>query len=124
MVALDGVLPTDASNVTLNQATAAASFSDANVGEDKAATVSGYALCGSQAGNYALKQPEGLKASIKEDKTAPILTADAVRRTSVTNANISFRADERGTYYYAIAASGETAPPWIPQELELRCRRA
>lgn len=108
--ALDGVLTVDASNVTLTKTNATASFSDANVGGDKAVTVSGYALSGSRAGNYALKQPEGLKANIKEDKTAPILTADAVSRVSHTNASISFRADERGTYYYVIVASGETEP--------------
>ena len=44
--------------------TATASFADKNVGTAKPVAVTGYALAGADAGNYALVQPAGLTANI------------------------------------------------------------
>ena len=46
--------------------TASASFADATAGTAKPVTVSGYALAGTDAGNYALRQPQGLSADIAD----------------------------------------------------------
>ncbi|OYO28983.1 S-layer family protein, partial [Janthinobacterium sp. PC23-8] len=46
--------------------TASASFADATAGTAKPVTVSGYALAGADAGNYALRQPQGLSADIAD----------------------------------------------------------
>ena len=50
---LNGVLGNDIGNVTLN-GTSSASFSDANVGNGKTVTVSGYSISGTAASNYSL----------------------------------------------------------------------
>ena len=46
--------------------TASASFADATAGTAKPVSVSGYALAGADAGNYALSQPQGLSADIAD----------------------------------------------------------
>ena len=51
-------------NVSLVTSNATASFADPTVGTNKPVTVTGYALTGADAGNYALTQPTGLTASI------------------------------------------------------------
>jgi filamentous hemagglutinin family protein len=48
-----------------------AAFADRHAGSDKLVTVSGYALDGADAGNYAIVQPQGLRASI--GKTSLVL---------------------------------------------------
>ncbi|WP_322963859.1 YDG domain-containing protein [Sphingomonas fuzhouensis] len=45
---------------------ATASFADKNVGSGKAVTASGYAISGTDAGNYTLVQPTGLTADITQ----------------------------------------------------------
>ena len=54
---LTGVIPIDAGNVALLTAGATGSFVDANVGTGKVVTITGLALSGSAAANYALTQP-------------------------------------------------------------------
>jgi hypothetical protein len=71
---LQGVVPVDASLVTLQSGAKAGSFSDKNVGVGKAVTASGFALSGASAGNYTLTQPTGLTASI----TAKPLTVSGI----------------------------------------------
>ncbi|MGK5051977.1 YDG domain-containing protein [Janthinobacterium sp. RB2P8] len=46
--------------------TASASFADATAGTAKPVSVSGYALAGADAGNYALSPPQGLSADIAD----------------------------------------------------------
>lgn len=53
---------------------ALAQFADANIGNNKPVTVSGYALLGADAGNYVLQQPAGLRAHI----SAPAVTSTPV----------------------------------------------
>ena len=60
---LNGLLPTDFDNVTI-QGEPIANFADELVGENKPVLVSGYALVGSAAANYILNQPIELQASI------------------------------------------------------------
>lgn len=62
---LNGVLEADKTAVTLNTTNVKAVFADKNVGDNKAITVTGYALNGNEKGNYTLTQPTGLTASIK-----------------------------------------------------------
>ncbi|WP_354296007.1 YDG domain-containing protein [Sphingomonas sp. 1185] len=50
--------------VTLSTANAVGTFANKNVGTGKAVTASGYAISGTDAGNYALVQPTGLTADI------------------------------------------------------------
>ena len=58
-----GVMALAADQVTLSGA-AAGRFSDKNVGQGKAVSVSGLSLAGADAGNYTLIEPTGLTASI------------------------------------------------------------
>lgn len=44
------------------------------------------------------------------DETAPALTSGGATRDSDATATVTFTSDEAGTYYYAIAESGATAP--------------
>ena len=57
-----GVLSGDI--VTLNSGGASATFDNKNVGTGKTVTASGFALAGTDAGNYTLTQPTGLTADI------------------------------------------------------------
>ncbi len=73
--ALTGVLGSD--DVKVAEASIEGKFDDANAGTDKAVTTEAkFTLTGAAAGNYTLKQPTGLKASIakaaSEDKTASV----------------------------------------------------
>ncbi|MEK9212832.1 YDG domain-containing protein [Sphingomonas sp. 2378] len=52
--------------VTLSTAGATGAFADKNVGTGKAVTTSGYAISGTDAGNYTLVQPTGLTANITQ----------------------------------------------------------
>ncbi|MEX0374171.1 beta strand repeat-containing protein [Spiribacter pallidus] len=51
--------------VTLDTSGASATFADANVAQDIAVMASGYTLAGSDAGNYTLQQPAGLRGEIR-----------------------------------------------------------
>lgn len=53
-----------AGDVVLLQGTGSGSFADKNVGANKAVSVSGFSLAGTDAGNYTLVAPAGLTASI------------------------------------------------------------
>ena len=64
--------------VSFDSASATGSFGDKNVGTGKAVTVSGTALSGASAGNYALVQPTGVTADI---------TAKAVTVSGITAQN-------------------------------------
>jgi filamentous hemagglutinin family protein len=68
---LTGVVGSDA--VSINQSTGIGTFANANVGTNKAVTVTGLALTGAQAADYTLTQPTGLTANI----TAAGLTVTA-----------------------------------------------
>jgi hypothetical protein len=65
--------------VSLN-GTGTGNFADKNVGTNKAVTVSGYTLSGTDAGNYNIAQPPGLTASI--DKAALTITANDASKTA------------------------------------------
>jgi len=73
---LSGVVAGD--NVTLS-GTGSGTFANANVGNTKAVTVTGYTISGTSSGNYTLTQPAGLTANIT---TAPLsITATNVAKT-------------------------------------------
>ncbi|WP_225422666.1 beta strand repeat-containing protein, partial [Pseudomonas huaxiensis] len=57
------------------------SFADKNAGADKAVTVTGFALSGSDANNYSLVQPTGLTADIGKASIHSITGITAVNRT-------------------------------------------
>ena len=61
-----GVTALGSDVVTLSTAGATGAFADKNVGTGKAVTVSGYAISGTDAGNYTLVQPTGLTANITQ----------------------------------------------------------
>ncbi len=77
-----------------------ASFTDKNVGSNKAVSVSGYTLQGTDAGNYSVQQPTGLTADIiaspaapgtapATPTTTPITTSTStVTATTITNSAI------------------------------------
>jgi filamentous hemagglutinin family protein len=88
---LGGVLGGD--DVTLDSAGSAASFKQSSVGANLTVRISGYALAGAQAGNYALSQPSGLTASINPAPLTgqiigdPTKTYDATTSVTLTSAN-------------------------------------
>jgi hypothetical protein len=81
--------------VTLDTTNRAGVFADKNVGSTKAVTVSGYALTGTDAGNYALVQPSGLTADITPltlnvtGATAANKTYDALLGAAISGGSIS-----------------------------------
>lgn len=78
---LNGVLSGD--DVTLDITAATAGFVDANAGNSKSITVSGYEITGTSASNYTLVQPSGLVANItKIDQTITFGTLTAKTTTS------------------------------------------
>jgi len=60
------IAPISGDAVSLVTAGRSGSFADKNVGTGKSVTVSGYAIAGADAGNYALAQPTGVTASITQ----------------------------------------------------------
>ncbi len=81
---LNGVLEADKTAVTLNTTNVKAVFADKNVGDNKAITVTGYALNGNEKGNYTLTQPTGLTASIK---SAPSSSSSSSSGSSSSSSN-------------------------------------
>ena len=81
---LNGVLDADKTAVTLNTTDVKAVFADKNVGDNKAITVTGYALNGNEKGNYTLTQPTGLTASIK---SAPSSSSSSSSGSSSSSSN-------------------------------------
>jgi hypothetical protein len=75
------IAPISGDTVSLDAAAATGVFADKHVGTAKAVTVSGYALTGADAGNYALVQPTGLTADI---------SALSLAITGVTAANKTY----------------------------------
>ena len=68
VAALSGgiIAPISGDAVTLDVSGRSGVFADKNAGSGKSVTVSGYALTGADAGNYALTQPTGVTASITQ----------------------------------------------------------
>ncbi len=81
--------------VTLDTTNRAGVFADKNVGSGKSVTVSGYAISGADAANYALAQPTGLTADITHlalnvtGATAANKTYDALLAAAVSGGAIS-----------------------------------
>jgi len=84
-------------------------FADANVGNGKAVTVTGYTLGGIDAGNYAVVQPTGLTAAITPVPVAPAL----VPSTSVTSTPTSTSTFGRG-----LGTDGDSVRSAAQQALE------
>lgn len=63
---LDGVVEVDKEKVTLQEDSPAATVDNADAGDNKEVTVTGYALTGDGAANYTLKQPENITVTIKK----------------------------------------------------------
>ena len=55
------------------------------------------------------------------DTTAPVLTAGSVSRISDTVATVKFTSDEAGEYYYAVVASGDSAPAIDTEDVGIPC---
>lgn len=62
--ALSGVIASDESHVTLDKSFASGTVATADAGNGKSVTVTGFALTGSKAANYALSQPTGITVDI------------------------------------------------------------
>ncbi len=99
---LSGVLSGD--TVTLNTGSASGTFADKNVGSGKAVTASGYAISGTDAGNYSLTQPTGLTANI----TAASLTAGLTGTVSKTYDTTTTATLASGNYTLSGVLSGDT----------------
>ena len=84
-------------------------FADANVGNGKAVTVTGYTLGGIDAGNYAVVQPTGLTAAITPVPVAPAL----VPSTSATSTPTSTSTFGRG-----LGTDGDSVRSAAQQALE------
>ncbi|MBE1160700.1 YDG domain-containing protein [Dyella acidiphila] len=104
---LHGVLGTD--NVTLDTGSAAGTFSTINVGNNLAVTSSGFGLDGTQAGNYVLAQPGGLKANITPATLVAVITGSPTKVYDGTNSATLTASDYTLTGF----VSGEGAS--IPQ---------
>ena len=76
--------------VTLNASSYTANFSDKNVANGKAVTVTGLALSGASAANYTLTQPTGLTGNI----TSATLTITAINRTKTFGQTVTFAGTE------------------------------
>ena len=107
---LQGVLLSDAVNLVTAQATG--TLDDKNIGIAKAVTVTGYAVTGTDAGNYVVAQPTGLTATISK---APVQlvglsgdkTYDRTQETTLTHNGLDavFAGDDVGVDGTAVAAS-------------------
>jgi mucin-19 len=71
------IAPISGDTVTLDDTYAAGVFANWNVGTAKAVTVSGYALGGAQAANYAIVQPAGVTANITQATLQVLVNSDA-----------------------------------------------
>ncbi|ENU85904.1 YDG domain-containing protein, partial [Acinetobacter sp. CIP 102129] len=76
--------------------TGAGTFADKNVGTNKAVTVTGYTLSGTDAGNYNLVQPTGLTATISQRTLNATLTAQNKIYDGNTSASVSYGDDRIG----------------------------
>ena len=72
---LNGVLPADNADVSVDSSAATAVFTQDNAGTNIAVIVSGYVLSGSAAANYSLTQPTGLTADITTVASPAITSA-------------------------------------------------
>jgi hypothetical protein len=99
---LVGVIASDISNVTLDATAVVANFDNADVGNGKPVTVTGYSITGSASSNYTLSQPTGLTADISAGAVptiTSILTHTAIYGTSASVYTIT--ASENPTSYNA-----------------------
>src|SRR5207249_1322126 len=85
--ALVGVVSGD--TVTLNTASAAGTFANANVGTGKTVAVSGLALSGADAGNYSLTQPTTTANITTKALTVSGITANNKVYDGTTNATLN-----------------------------------
>jgi O-glycosyl hydrolase len=102
---LSGLVDNDV--VILVTSNVTASFADANVGTNKPVTVTGYAVTGTDAGNYTLAQPAGLTADI-----LPLVTPTFARPGIAAGAEgwlLSFSA-QAGQSYKVLATGDLTVP--------------
>lgn len=78
MPAISGLVAGDEGAVTVEAASAKATFADADAGTAKTVNFSGYALTGAKAGNYTLAQPASVTANIspKELTIADVTVAE------------------------------------------------
>ncbi len=76
--ALGDVIAADESHVTLDKSGAAGTIATDDAGNGKNVTVTGFALSGSKAANYALSQPTGITVNIlPAELTAPTVSLSA-----------------------------------------------
>ena len=99
---LNGVLPLDASNVTLATSAATGTFADKSVGTAKLVTVGGLTLSGNAAPNYTLAQPT----------TSASITALSLTASGITAANKPYD----GTTSATLNTAGATLNGVLPAD--------
>lgn len=122
MPAISGLVAGDEGAVTVEAASAKATFADVDAGTAKTVNFSGYALAGAKAGNYTLAQPASVTANISPkaltiaDVTVADKAYDGTKTAAVTgvtfNGLVSSESLTKGTDYtvtgnFADAAVGD-----------------
>jgi len=94
--ALNGVLPADVANVTLNTGSASGTFDNFNVGTGKTVTTSGYAITGTASSYYTLTQPTTTANVTAKNLTITGLSANNKPFDNNTTATLSGTATLNG----------------------------
>ncbi|WP_221031773.1 YDG domain-containing protein [Actomonas aquatica] len=87
-----GIATEDGFDVSVDESAVTVTFADANIGTDKPVTVSGYALTGAAAANYALEQPSDLTADITPAELS-ITGVTAANKTYDSTTAVTLNAD-------------------------------
>ncbi|SER02621.1 filamentous hemagglutinin family N-terminal domain-containing protein, partial [Pseudomonas cuatrocienegasensis] len=95
------------SDVVFVSGTSVGAFADKNAGNDKAITVTGYTLSGTDANNYNLLQPSGVTATINKADLA--LSGSKVYDGSTSVAGSTLTATGVAGETFAVAGSGDAS---------------
>lgn len=101
--ALSGVIASDESLVTLDKSFASGAVATDSAGNGKSVTVTGFALAGSKAANYALSQPTGITVDIvSTELTAPIVSLSADSDNGGLSVTVSDNVNSLGVSSYTV----------------------
>ncbi|MPM07665.1 hypothetical protein SDC9_53972 [bioreactor metagenome] len=101
--ALSGVIAADEPLVTLDKSFASGTVATDGAGNGKSVTVTGFALTGSKAANYALSQPTGITVDIAPaERSAPTVNLSADSDNGGLSITVSDDANSLGVSSYTV----------------------